>query len=360
MKIDLENYPYWLLLYVDNELTGDEKQQAEALLRQYPEIRNDLDLLSKTLQAPDRSIQFPGMSALIKNSSAADSTLPVNKDTHFLLYHDHELSSEEQKRVEAYAASDPSLQKEFESAKMLRMVPDLTIRYPEKEKLYRRKRRYPLFKINRWAMAAAACLLIAFSIVLLNSSSRNNESTALSRQSIPQMKLSGELPVNDAVTMQGDATIPEASINLSERMPISGEKGTTPEPLMDITDQQQNNAIEEKNLLTSTENNPPPAENSNPLNEKEATGELPNSTLTLATPVALSASTTRMPAASAEVPMDIEWQEEEETTAAKRNPKMKVLLRKLNRVAEKIGYQRSEMAQDRQVIRIAYMEIGLK
>jgi anti-sigma factor RsiW len=54
--IDIDNYEEWLLLYTDNELTGEQKELVEKFISDHPAVQKELELLQKTKLQPEEII----------------------------------------------------------------------------------------------------------------------------------------------------------------------------------------------------------------------------------------------------------------------------------------------------------------
>ncbi|MDR3715468.1 MAG: hypothetical protein P4L51_21885 [Puia sp.] len=64
--IDEENYPTYLLSYLDNELDEDSRKIVEDHVRRHPRLEEELALLKQTRPEPDLSIVFAGKELLYK------------------------------------------------------------------------------------------------------------------------------------------------------------------------------------------------------------------------------------------------------------------------------------------------------
>lgn len=67
MKVSKENYEEYLTLYVDNELTVDERAAVEAFAGQHPQVAAELELLKSTIFMADESVQFDDKNLLFRN-----------------------------------------------------------------------------------------------------------------------------------------------------------------------------------------------------------------------------------------------------------------------------------------------------
>ncbi|MFZ1533860.1 MAG: hypothetical protein WAT14_06795, partial [Chitinophagaceae bacterium] len=60
MNINYHNYEECFILYMDNELSGDERRMVEAFVQQHPELKEELDLLLQYKLTPDTSVIYSG------------------------------------------------------------------------------------------------------------------------------------------------------------------------------------------------------------------------------------------------------------------------------------------------------------
>ena len=65
--VDPYNYEEALLMYIDNELTAEEKIQVEKLTEQNPQVRKDLGILQLTRLQPEEEIVFANKEVLYRN-----------------------------------------------------------------------------------------------------------------------------------------------------------------------------------------------------------------------------------------------------------------------------------------------------
>jgi len=64
--ISLNNYEEWLVLYVDNELSEEEKITVEKFAASHPHVQKELDLFEQTKLQPDQ-LNFPDKNLLYRN-----------------------------------------------------------------------------------------------------------------------------------------------------------------------------------------------------------------------------------------------------------------------------------------------------
>ena len=70
MNINRYNYEEFFLLYVDNELTKEERADVEAFVQENPDLEEELLMLKQSSLRPDLTVKFPGKSSLMKAEAA--------------------------------------------------------------------------------------------------------------------------------------------------------------------------------------------------------------------------------------------------------------------------------------------------
>src|SRR5690606_17512540 len=177
MEITRNNYEEYFILYMDNELTADERASVEAFAEANPDLKSELALLLQT-KLPTEDISIPNKEDLFRYSTESGITLH-NYEHYFILYLDQELDKAERKEVESFLNTNPSLKKEFEMLKKSKLTPE-TISFPDKQSLYRQvEEPRRVIAMRWWRVAAAAVLILGFFGVglsyLNNNNSNNND-----------------------------------------------------------------------------------------------------------------------------------------------------------------------------------------
>src|SRR5882672_8887523 len=158
MNIHLHNYEEYFILYLDNELSAEDRGQVENFILQHPELKEELDILSQYKLVPDTEIVFPGKASLLKqeeNSMGAEADLPGNNYLEgLILYADNELTAEERKSIEHFIAQNPAAARELMLLQRAKLQPE-DIHFPGKESLYRREEKVRVIAIRWWKVAIA-------------------------------------------------------------------------------------------------------------------------------------------------------------------------------------------------------------
>src|ERR1044071_1457499 len=91
MKIDRHNYEEFFLLYVDNELTTEQKELVDQFVLQNPDLAIELEILQQTTLTVDESVVFDGKESLLRKE--ADSLINLsNYEEYLISYIDNELN----------------------------------------------------------------------------------------------------------------------------------------------------------------------------------------------------------------------------------------------------------------------------
>ncbi len=146
-----DTYEAYFLLYVDGELTPDEKAAVDAFVLLHPDLKEELEALCST-KLPDETIPFAYKEELLAANMKTNLV-----DESLLLYIDNELPEWEAKIVEAQLAENEAFTQQHELLLKAKLQPE-AISYPHKSSLYRHtERRIAPF----WLRIAAAMIVIA-------------------------------------------------------------------------------------------------------------------------------------------------------------------------------------------------------
>jgi hypothetical protein len=76
MNITRNNYEEYFILYMDNELTSEDRRQVELFVEGNPDLQEELNLLKQTQLVPDSSFVFADKEQLLKTPGgiAIDTT----------------------------------------------------------------------------------------------------------------------------------------------------------------------------------------------------------------------------------------------------------------------------------------------
>src|SRR6478609_4205604 len=124
MIITRHNYEELFLMYVDNELTIQERAAVELFAKQNPDLAPELDVLLQTKLATDDVLPFMYKNTLLQN---IDTISIDNYEEQFLLYIDKELDKEKKESVEKFVLQHPQFQDEFTLLKQTVLEPEVVV-----------------------------------------------------------------------------------------------------------------------------------------------------------------------------------------------------------------------------------------
>lgn len=177
INIDISNYEEYLLSAVDGELNEEEQAALEVFLQQHPKYRQELLLLQSARIVPDSELCFDGKEMLYRRSDA--DTLSAGNYEGFLLdYIDNELSKDNQQKVEALAQQHPHISRELRLLEASRLKPDMSVKFPDRSKLYRNTTRVR----GIWWWAAAAAVVAGVAVVTIPLRHTDKQGTELAVQ----------------------------------------------------------------------------------------------------------------------------------------------------------------------------------
>lgn len=157
--INRNNYEEFLLMYVDNELTAQERATVELFVQQNPDLLPELETLQQTVLSANDEILLEDKSGLLKTNSGIGID---NYEEYFLLDIDGELDAKGKNEVEKFVLQHPQLQSEFTLLQQTVLEPEQLI-FADKQSLYRKEERVIPFA---WMRLAAAAAVIGFAILV--------------------------------------------------------------------------------------------------------------------------------------------------------------------------------------------------
>ncbi len=162
MNINRNNYEVVFLLYVDGELSAEQKKIVELFIQENVDLKVELDMLLQT-KLPFDEITFNHKDELFKIEKT--SIHISNYEEYFLLYVDNELNSNEKNEVEKFVLQHPELQNEFTLLKQTQLEKEEII-FTDKSSLYRKERKP--FVYLYWRRIAIAAIFIGLGVLIWN------------------------------------------------------------------------------------------------------------------------------------------------------------------------------------------------
>lgn len=212
MKIDRHNYEEQFLLYVDNELTVEQKMQVEAFVSANPDLEEEFIMLQQSRLVADDSIVFEGKESLMKEETAINMS---NYEEWLVLYVDNELTGEQKLLVEKFAEANPQVKEELNLFGQTRLEPQEIV-FDDKASLYRREEKVRVVSMSWWRVAVAAALVIAAGLgtySVITNKSGTNETVNLTPSS---NNIKSDQPEQKIINPGTETKLQTPEINLQE------------------------------------------------------------------------------------------------------------------------------------------------
>ncbi len=170
MEITQHNYAHYFLMYIDNELSGEEMAAVNDFIMQYPNYANKLEALQQLKISPDTLI-YENKFSLYKLSE---------QDEQSITYLDNEMTNEEKASFENEISTDINLQTNVKQWQATFITPPTTIEIDPnfKNSLYKKSAQIkPLWAtvtFKRWA-SVAAILLVVIGYNLFNAENKQEK-----------------------------------------------------------------------------------------------------------------------------------------------------------------------------------------
>lgn len=181
MKINRNNYEAWLLDLFEGNLSHEEKVAVRLFLDENPDLKAELeDFEIMTLPLEDESL-----SAKAKGKLKRPYINPVgrinssNYDDFFIGWHEGTLREDEKAEVTLFLEKNPDFQSEFELFGAIKLQPDESIVFPDKESLKKRSV-IPLYsRIGVVSSVAAACIIMLLIFKPFTTSTVDNDTISM-------------------------------------------------------------------------------------------------------------------------------------------------------------------------------------
>ncbi len=170
MEITQHNYAHYFLMYIDNELSGEEMAAVNDFIMQYPNYANKLEALQQLKISPDTLI-YENKFSLYKLSE---------QDEQSITYLDNEMTNEEKASFENKLSANITLQSTVKQWQATFITPPTTIEIDPnfKNSLYKKSAQIkPLWAtvtFKRWA-SVAAILVVVIGYNLFNAENKQEK-----------------------------------------------------------------------------------------------------------------------------------------------------------------------------------------
>ncbi|MBI1343889.1 MAG: hypothetical protein GC171_13230 [Terrimonas sp.] len=162
MKIDRHNYETFFLLYVDNELTPDQRMDVEQFVQANSDLEAEFLLWQQSRLTTDPSISFGPKDSLLRNTATPEHGSSGYEET-LLSYIDNELTTAEEQSFTDLAASNPTIKKELALYLQAKLSPEASIVFPDRASLYRKEETARIIAFSWRRIAVAAVFILALS-----------------------------------------------------------------------------------------------------------------------------------------------------------------------------------------------------
>ena len=170
MEINQHNYEHYFLMYIDNELSGEERAAVNDFIMQYPNYANKLEALQQLKISPDTLI-YENKFSLYKLSE---------QDEQCIAYLENEMTNEEKASFENKLSANITLQSTVKQWQATFITPPTTIEIDPnfKNSLYKKSAQIkPLWAtvtFKRWA-SVAAILVVVIGYNLFNAENKQEK-----------------------------------------------------------------------------------------------------------------------------------------------------------------------------------------
>ena len=152
--INLSNYEEYFVLYVDNELTAEQRQMVENFIAVHPLLAEELEILMNT-KLPVDDVTFSGKEELFSSAMKLNVV-----DESLLLYIDDELPPAEKVKLEEKLKKDAAYKLQYSILQQTKLDASENIPHPNKKELYRHTEKVVYFKT--WMKIAVAVIILLF------------------------------------------------------------------------------------------------------------------------------------------------------------------------------------------------------
>jgi hypothetical protein len=166
MGINRDNYEEYFLLYADNELTDSEKAEVLMFVKHNKDLEEEFRMIHHTISRPDANVKLTDKSFLFRNNTTAFIN-EKNYEEVFVLYHDDELTKKEKLDAEEFVSVHKELKNDFDLIGLARLIPESTVTFLNKKKLYKKEKSGKVVPVIFWRMLVAAGF-IGFGLWIIN------------------------------------------------------------------------------------------------------------------------------------------------------------------------------------------------
>jgi len=218
MKITRTNYESFFIDYIEGNLPESMIDQFLDFLNQNPDLKEELHLFEE-VNLLEEHVVFQEKKQLHKN--AADEKHRLENIA--IAYLEGDWDADESKTVESYLFTNPEFKREYDLFARTQLKPDFEIKFPDKQKLYRKSG--ATIAMN-WVARAAAVLVLIWGINSViqmqntqESGKRNQEMAEVSPQPVSTVKKTDSREIDQETSVPAKKT-PEIAKNFLEQSKV--------------------------------------------------------------------------------------------------------------------------------------------
>jgi len=210
--INRHNYEEFFLLYIDDELSLEDRTAVDQFLEQNADLKKELEMLQQTTLPADE-IKFEAKEILYKQAEGISLN---NYEEYFLLSVDKELDEQQNEEVQKFVLKHPGLQNEFMLLAKTQLEPQ-KILFPGKEKLLRKEKEEKPVVFLLWTRVSAAAAIIGLITATWFFTNKNSNGNAPAvSQALIENKINN--PVKEvAIVQKPDSVIMDKSVPVVQK-----------------------------------------------------------------------------------------------------------------------------------------------
>lgn len=161
--IDLNNFPEFVMDYLDGNLSEKETNSLFSFIEAHPECKAEFDLLTggESVRMKKESVSFPSKLKLHKQIKPVGKINELNFLETTVASMDGDLTDSETKDFYSFRKENVFLEKEISLMEKIKLSPE-EISFEKKEVLYKKSLIVSLYPMLRWSSAAAVILSVWF------------------------------------------------------------------------------------------------------------------------------------------------------------------------------------------------------